>query len=513
MTPDSLFRSLGSSGLKNSGGFIREEYLPQLSGNQAARQFREMGDNSAAVNGILFAITSLLRKVKWRTEPADDTPQAQEMADYVESLRHDMHGTWEDMVSEALSMFQYGFAPCEVTYKWRDGYQPEGSETPTSDYSDGLIGWESIRLLGQDTIQRWYFDKRGRMIGVFQQPFTGPGVSISGQKLLNFRASPYKDNPEGRSILRGAYRSYFMTKRFEEMESIMFERMAGLPTLYMPSEILNKAVGVDGQPADPVAVATVQAYRNLVANVRIDNWMGVVLPSDVYMDSTGKPTNVRKYEFTLLTPQGGGRTGMDADKQITRNNLLIMQSVLADFLALGHEVRGTQAAAFTKVDLFLDALDAALSAVAAVFNRLGLPRLWYLNAFDPELQPTYQPDLAQRIDIDTLSAFALRMAQAGMPLFPDADTEDFFRDAAGMPLRPEDGTIPLDISDPDLIDEGSPIGAQTRAPGGAGGAAGDTGGGDLPPKIQKSLRSQGRLLQQRMLQRAKDRNRKRGVAA
>jgi hypothetical protein len=511
MTPDSLFTQLGSSGLRTSGGFVREEYLHQLAGMQAVRQYREMGDNSPAIAGILFAITSLLRKVKWRTEPADDSPEAAEMQDFAESLRHDMHSTWEDLISEILSMFQYGFAPCEITYKRRDGYQPEGGEVASSDYDDGLIGWESLRLLGQDTIQRWFFDKRGRMNGVFQQPWSGiglpgGGVAIPATKLLNFRSSPYKDNPEGRSLLRGAYRPYFMVKRFEEMEAIMFERMAGLPTLYMPGDILNKASGVDGNPPDANAVATVQAYRNLVANVRIDNWMGVVLPSDVYADATGKPTGVRKYEFKLLTPDGGaGRTGADADKQITRNNLLAMQSVLADFLALGHEVRGTQAAAFTKVDLFLDALDAALQSVAAVFNRQGLPRLWYLNALEPETQPTYQPDLAQRIDIDVLSSFALRMAQAGMPLFPDPDTEDFFRDAAGMPLRPVGGIIPLDFEEPQLDDQGNPVAAPKPPPGG------DTGA--IPEPVRKSLRNQGRLLQQRMLARARDRNRRRGVAA
>jgi hypothetical protein len=41
--------------------------------------------------------------------------------------------------------------------------------------------------------------------------------------------------------------------------------------------------------------------------------------------------------------------GFDFDKTITRYNTSIMTSVLADFLTLGHEARGTQSLAVTKV--------------------------------------------------------------------------------------------------------------------------------------------------------------------
>jgi hypothetical protein len=117
--------------------------------------------------------------------------------------------------------------------------------------------------------------------------------------------------------------------------------------------------------------------------------------------------------------------------------------------------------------------------------------------------PEYQPDLSQRIDIDVLSMFALRMAQAGMPLFPDPETEDFFRDSAGMPLRPEDPGWGLDPADP--LDEGDPEATPKPGPGG--------GGAPVDKRIRKAFTRQGSKLQRLMVQRAQDRQRRRGVAA
>src|SRR6266536_4872456 len=47
--------------------------------------------------------------------------------------------------------------------------------------------------------------------------------------------------------------------------------------------------------------------------------------------------------------------------------------------------------------------------------------------------PKIQPELAQRVDLDVLSNFVLRLSQAGMPLFPDEELESYIRDAGGMP--------------------------------------------------------------------------------
>ena len=436
------FTDIGSSGLRAFSGWVREEYLPQLQGRQAARVFREMLDNSPIVGAVMFAILGVMRKVEWRTVPADDSPQAKEAADFVESLRFDMSDTWEDFIAEALSMLGYGFAPHEIVYKRRLGLRKFGSPVPSSKFDDGAIGWHRLPIRGQDTILKWFFGPNGEILGLTQQPWVGTLIDIPMEKMLLFRPSQHKNNPEGKSILRTAYRSYFFVKRLEEQEAILFERMSGLPVIKVPNSLLEAAAGNGPQAA--LAQSALNAYKKLVANVRIDEQMGILLPSDVYQTGAGAG-NVPMYEFKLETPNFG-RSNLDADTPIKRHKIDIMTSVLCDFLEMGHTSRGAQNLADTKVDLFMQAVESWLNAVSAVINRHGLPRLWALNGFDPNVMPELVPDMAQRVDLDVFSNMILRLSQAGMPLFPDEDLERYVRDTAGLPDAGEDNSFAADMT-------------------------------------------------------------------
>jgi hypothetical protein len=435
-----LFHDIGTTGLRQWGGWVREEFLPQLAGRQAARAYREMMDNSSVIGSIIFAIQAAMRKIEWRTEPADDTPAAAELADFFEGARHDMSHTWSDFVNEQLSMLGYGFAPHEIVYKFRNGTNPgkdaRGEELPKSDFDDGMIGWRRIPLRGQDTVIKWFFGGAGQIRGMTQQPWIGPLVDIPVEKLLIFRPSSHKGNPEGRSILRSAYRSWWYVKRLEEMEAILFERLSGIPVIKIPGILLDKAAA-----GDPVSLATVAQYKRIATNVRIDEQMGVLIPSDRFPGPNG-PTAEAQYSFELVAPNAG-RSNADSDKMIGRYNVNMMTSVLADFLQLGHESRGTQSLAVSKIDLFFQAMEGFLNSNADVLNRHGVPRLGDLNGFDRDLLPKYVPDMPQRVDLDVLSNFVLRLAQAGMPLFPNDTLQEYLTDAAGMPDISEDGASDL----------------------------------------------------------------------
>jgi hypothetical protein len=435
------FSDIGSSGLRAFSGWVREEFLPQLVGRQGARVYREMLDNSPIVGAVMFAILGVMRKVDWRTEPANDTPAAQEAADFAESLRFDMSHTWEDFVTEALSMLGYGYAPHEIVYKRRQGSQQFGGKTPHSRFDDGAIGWHRLPIRGQDTVLKWFFGPNGEILGMTQQPWVGPITDLPMEKMLLFRPTQHKNNPEGRSILRTAYRSYYFIKRLEEQEAILFERLSGLPVVKVPNALLEAA---SGETADPLAAAALAAYKKLVANVRIDEQMGILLPSDTYQNATGA-SNVPMYEFKLETPNSG-RSALDANTPITRHKLDIMTTVLCDFLTMGHSTRGAQNLADTKVDLFMQAVEGWLNSIAAVLNRYALPRIWALNGKDPNLMPEYVPDMAQRVDLDIFSNMILRLSQAGMPLFPDPDLEEYIRETAGLPDASEQAGYAADMS-------------------------------------------------------------------
>jgi hypothetical protein len=409
------FRDVGSTGLRQFSGWVREEFLPQLLGRQAATVYREMLDNSSSVGSLIFAITQSVRKVEWRVVAANETPAARVAAEFADSLRFDMSHSWEDFVTEALSMLGYGFSLHEIVYKRRD---------------DGLIGLRRLPIRSQDTILKWFFDENGEVRGVTQQPWVGELIDIPIEKLLLFRPTSHKNNPEGRSILRNAYRPYYFLKRLEEQEAVLFERFAGLPVLKVPSALLAAATGAN---ATPEAVAALAAYKNLVTNVRVDDQMGVIVPSDMWQDANGNPTGQPMYQFSLETPQSG-RSGVDPNVSIQRYKLDILMTVLADFVMLGHEQHGTQALSVDKTEMFLAAIEGWINSIAAVLNHHLLPRVWRINAFDTDLMPKFEPSLASRPDLDALGGYLRDLAGSGLTLFPDKPLETYLRQAAGMPI-------------------------------------------------------------------------------
>lgn len=430
MVPDMAWRTVGSSGLRQYSGWVREEFLPQLRGRQAARTYREMMDNSPTVGAILFAIQQSMRQVAWRVEAPDDRPESVEGAEFLESCMEDMSHTWPDFVSESLSMLPYGYAPHEIVYKRRSGPQKrkaDGTKVRSSKFDDGKIGWAKLPLRGQDTILKWFFDEEGDITGLTQQPWFGGLIDIPIEKLLLFRPRPWKNNPEGYSILRTAYRSWWFTKRLEEQEAIALERMSGTPEYRVPNELLEAA-----NAGDQNASAALAAFKSIVTGIKLDEQMGLITPSDTYQNADGTRSNVPMYEFRYNVPQGS-RTGVNFDPSIQRYKLDIMTSVLADFLVLGHQSRGTQNLASTKVDLFFQATEGWLQSNAAVLNDYGVERLWELNGDPEDTKPRLEPDMPKRVDLDSLGNYVLQMAQAGARLFPDDDLENYLRDVADLP--------------------------------------------------------------------------------
>jgi hypothetical protein len=432
------FREIGVSGLRVFSGWVKEETLFELQGRQGAQKYREMGDNSPTIGALLYAIQSTMRKVEWRVEPSEEvgTGQGQQAADFIQSCMDDMSHTWSDLIIENLSALQYGYAPHEIVYKRRLGKTPpqsaDGQRQGASDYDDGLIGWRRIPLRGQDTILQWYFDGVGTITGVRQLPWTGIMRDMAIEKMLLFRPTSHKNNPEGRSILRTAYVPYYFIKRLQELEAILGERMGGFPVVKVPMAMIEAA-----NAGNSKAMASMESFRSLARNMRVDEQMGAVMPSDPWQGANG-PTSLPQFSLELQTPQGGRGTALNFEVAIGRYNIGMMTSVLADFLSLGHEARGTQSLAVTKVDMFFQAVEGYLNNFAEVYNKYAVERLWQLNGFDPKTKPKLVPDLAQRVDLDVLSNYVLRMSQAGMPMFPNEDLQTFLLDAGGLP----------DVSDP-----------------------------------------------------------------
>jgi len=240
------FAELGSTGLNHMAGEIFEEKLRQLQLRKKHGIYKEMSENDATIGAVLFAIDMLIRQVNWKITPATDSPEHKDDADFVDGMFKDMTQPFKEVISEILgSMLPHGHAPLEMVFKRRIGMARNGAmarpgDTPSSRFDDGAIGFHKLALRAPETIDKWDLTDAGDILGFTQKAaplFTEVFIPI--EKTLLFRTSTKKNNPEGRSVLRTAYRAWFFKKRIENLEAIGIERdLAGLPLAMVPSEIM-----------------------------------------------------------------------------------------------------------------------------------------------------------------------------------------------------------------------------------------------------------------------------------
>lgn len=450
------FREVGATGLRRFSGFIYDEFLPELTGWKGVAIYKEMINNDATVSAVRFAIRTLCRRVKWFSDPMSKSPANIEAAEFLETCMNDMSQTWIDTIDEILSMLDYGYSAHEIVYKRRCGdvFDP----SMRSKYCDGRIGWRKIPIRSQDTVYRWQFDDHGGIQGVEQlAPPHYYHVTIPVEKMLLFRTTIDKNNPEGKSIFRGAYKSWYTKKNIENIEAIGIERdLAGLPMAMVPPEILS--VNASAQQKNILA-----AIKDLTINVRRNAQEGMIMPMS-YNDQ-GKPL----FEFKLLTT--GGNRQFDTSAIINRYDQRIAMTALADFILLGQDKVGSFALASSKTNLFSTAIGAFLDIIADVFNRYAIPRLFAFNDFQLEQYPQIKHGDLGSVDLTELGKYVQTLAQAGMPLFPNGELEKHLLEVAGLPstnIQEQEPEVPLQMSNIEGKDQVSIPALPVQTPSGAG---------------------------------------------
>lgn len=466
-------QELGTTGLKRTSGFIYEEFLTRLQGIQGIKTYREMSDNDPVIGAILYAIEKVITRLEWRVDPYSDQTRDgdpdkndTETAEFVESCLNDMSDSWDSTLSQILSMCIYGWSFHEIVYKQRGG---PGQKDPRkrSKFNDGKVGWRKWAIRGQETLYLWTFDEDGGIQGLQQvDPYTGQGrIDIPIEKSLLFRTTAAKNNPEGRSLLRNAYRPWWFKRRIEEIEAIGIERdLAGLPIAYVPPEYLSSVATADQQ-------TVLAAIKQIVTSIKRNENEGIVFPQ-VY-DESGKPL------FDLKLLSSGGSRQFDIDKTITRLDQRIAMSVLSDFILLGQDRVGSFALGATKMDLWSMSVDSIAKTIADTVNQHAIPRLLHLNGMDLERAPLLRYSEVAHIDLTEISDFVSKMTTAGV-LAPDPGLEDHIRDLAGLPPANHDAQeTGVDVMPP--ADTAAILGDKPVPKGGVpAGAASDEAGTDEP---------------------------------
>jgi len=423
-------QEIGATGLRRSGGTIFEEFLVNLRGIRGFKIYREMADNDPTIGSMLYAIEKVITRLEWRVDPfSDDSvdgevkPEDKENAAFIESCLHDMSDSWDSALSQILSMLVFGFSYHEIVYKVRGGDVKD--PTKKSKHTDGKIGWRKLPIRAQETLFRWEMDEDGGIQAMIQvDPSTGGTHVIPIEKALLFRTSSQKNNPEGRSLLRNAYRPWYFKRRIEEIEAIGIERdLAGLPVAYLPPEYLSSS-------ATPEQASVLTSIQNIVTSIKRNEQEGIVMPS-MYDDNGHK-----MFDLQLLS--SGGSRQFDTDKVIQRYDQRMSMSVLSDFILLGSDRVGSYALGTSKMDLWSMSVDAIAKNIAEVMNQYAIPRLLKLNGMDTSRAPYLNYGEVSHVDLAEISDFVTKLAQAGV-LMPDPKLEDYLRELAGLPPAEHDG--------------------------------------------------------------------------
>lgn len=449
---------IGVSGLERYGPYIYEEFLPELRWPQAGKIYKEMADNDPVIGAVLYLAEMLIRGTQWSVEAASKSEADKKAAQFLRECMDDMEVSWDNTICEILSMLTYGFSFHEIVYKVRRGPDQRNPKYH-SKYNDGHIGWRKIPVRSQNSLYQWEFDDETNEVVAFLQQ-AAPDWKLRRIPLSKgalFLTKSNRENPEGRSLLRNAYRPWFFKKHFEEIEGIGIERdLAGFPVLQAPD---NLDLWND---EDPNMVKLRGMAEALVASVRRDSNEGVLLPAG--------------WDLRLLSSPSS-RT-IDISATIDRYDNRIAITMLSDIILIG-EKSGSFALADTKQSLLAGSLQAQVQNIADEFNSHVVPDLFAVNNFRgikelPKIVPN-------QIQTPSLQEVALVLRSMGLNIAGDQTLQNYLRHILSLP-RLDDETFEevylpqadVDSDDPNL--DGDP---STRKPTGDFATTAD-GSRDLP---------------------------------
>lgn len=409
------YKQIGISGLRRQGPYVYEEFLPELRWPQAGKIYQEMSDNDPVIGAILYLAEMLIRGTSWDVEPASQSAEDLEAAQFLESCMHDMDMSWANTICEILSMLTYGFSFHEEVYKIRRG-PDERNPKYKSKYTDGKIGWRRLPIRAQTSLHEWEFNDEGDVTAFIQCADPDNKIRrIPMSRGLLFRTRISRDNPEGKSLLRNAYRPWFFKKHFEEIEGIGIERdLAGFPVLKAPQDLdlWNEE--------DDRMVALKARAEELVASVRRDSEEGILLPYG--------------WELTLLS--SGSSRQINIGETIDRYDNRIAITMLSDIILIGNNKAGSFALADTKQSMLAAALQAQLQNIADVFNSKAVPDLFSYNAF---VGLTDLPKIVPgQIQTPSLKELALVLRAMGLNIAGDMALQNYLRHILGMPALDEE---------------------------------------------------------------------------
>lgn len=392
---------------------VTGEYLKTLDHHAGMVVFDQMRRSDPQVIAVLKSISLPLRSNDYQIEPASKDVKDVEISKIIdERLKSGMSITWDDTLRHALLMLPFGFSVLEKVWE-RD--------------ADGFVMPKKLDPRLPTSIIRWQLAADRSLVGPIQVDTTGEQYLLPIEKILVFTTDREGDNWEGTSILRPAYKPWYLKDTLEKINAVKHDRFgAGVPRAKTPA-------GVTPQQQ------TWKDVETLLERFQANEQGYLMQPEGWDVDILG------------VSSQGGGT---DALPSIKYYDEAIAKAMLAMFINLGTSATGSRALGKSFFDAFMLSLQAFANYIAEVFNRFLIPEWCDFNWETPNGYPKMKA--AQISDLDYTQIAQLVTSKA---IVPDIGLENSLRRSMNLPERDE-----ASVDEPESAPGGLPDEGETDAP-------------------------------------------------
>jgi hypothetical protein len=413
----------GVSGTEVFGGTISgEEYNADLQGVKGLETYDTMRRSDAQVRATLQVMKLPLRAAVWAATPpkhGDATDQA--IAEFVHASLFDddaMVDPWDSVLRHVLLQLDFGFSLTEKIWRVDD---------------QGYYRFKRLAPRLPKTIHYWHARRDGSLVRVWQYApvivedsrtiTAAPShnvpmppssqyqyLAIPAEVLSVFTLEREGDNYEGMSLLRAAYKHWWYKDLLYHLDSVRHDRYGvGIPTAELAEN--------HGLTADDL-----DELETVLKDLRANERVFLVAPPGV--------------RFRIMGPEAGGGTTHGAMQMIDHHDAMIARNVLAGFLTLGRDPRGTRALGSRLTDFFVASLYGIAAGIVGDLKQSIVKPLCDLNfEMRGREYPTIEVRDLESQDIDRL----LELALTAIPslITPDDHLEDWVREALKLPSRPQ----------------------------------------------------------------------------
>jgi hypothetical protein len=446
---------IGQSGTLVFAGFISgEEYNSDLIGNSGLAVWDEMRKSDAGVAGTLKLMKLPIKAAHWYMEPASDSEQDQKIARFVENaIFHRIK--WQSTLHELLTYLEFGFYVGEKCF--------------AVDTFEGqmVITLEKISFRKQKSILKW--TQADGQPGITQITGTGGVFSIPAEKLIVLTNEREGNNFAGVSILRPAYKHWYIKNNLYQISALAHERQ-GLGVVHItPPDVADEADRAKAIEAARNIRANEQSYIEVPAGWNIE-WMDMK-----------------------------GHTTIDPDKDIQHHNRMIWTNILGAFMEMGsHKGSGGTQSSSQDQSKYLDLnLESVANNIAEILQSEVVRQLVDMNfTVGEDGYPQVKHSGLGETDITSITTAMANLTNANL-LTPTADTEKVAREMLNLPvlderyendyenrpkLKPETGGLDPAKSMGMIGPDGKPVEIKPMADNGAnndnGGDGSNTDGGN-----------------------------------